>query len=111
MLTEEEKKAIKYFSNLRKTIFEHRLYFGEDCIIKCGSTMVAKISEVKSIINRLEKENEELKKYDYRNIKLDEKDELKSPSIPKEKLDLMNTGIAIYKSIDKIFNDEESKDV
>lgn len=111
MLNKNEKKTIKYFSNLRKTIFEHRLYFGEDCMIKCGSTMVAKISEVKSIINRLEKENEELKKYDYRNIKLDEKDRLKSPSIPKEKLDLMNNGIAIYKSFDKFFNDEENTDI
>lgn len=44
---------------------------------------------------------EELKKYDYRNIKLDDKDKLKSPSIPKENLDLMNSGIALYKSFDK----------
>lgn len=50
---------------------------------------------------------EELKKYDYRNIKLDDKDKLKSPSIPKENLDLMNSGIALYKSFDKFFKDNE----
>lgn len=59
----------------------------------------------------LEREIEILKKYDYRNIKLDEKDRLKSPSMPKEKLDLMNNGIAIYKSFDKLFNDEEDTDI
>lgn len=50
---------------------------------------------------------EELKKYDYRNIKLDDKDKLKSPSIPKENLDLMNSGIALYKSFDILFKDNE----
>lgn len=56
---------------------------------------------------KLQKENEDLKKYDYRNIKLDDKDKLKSPSISKEILDLMNNGIALYKSFNDFFNDEE----
>lgn len=80
---------------------------------------------VLNLITKLQKENEilefqeeqirnyaeELKKYDYRNIKIDKKDELKSASIPKEHLDLMNLGIALYIGIPKLLEDEEETDI
>ena len=111
MLSEEEKKAIKYFYNLRSTIDESYMLFDEGINVKCEKEMIKQITLVLNLITKLQKENEELKQYDYRNIKLDEKDVLKSPSMPKEKLDLMNNGIAIYKSFDKLFNDEEDTDI
>lgn len=100
----EEKKAIKILGT-----FEFRQKnknYNKIDLEDVGATNI-----VLNLITKLQKENEELKKYDYRNIKLDEKDRLKSPSMPKEKLDLMNNGIAIYKSFDKIFNDEENTDI
>ena len=33
------------------------------------------------------------------------KDKIKSTSFTKEQLDLMNLGVAVYKSFDKLFND------
>lgn len=50
------------------------------------------------------------KKYDIRNIKIDENKKLKSPSFTKEQLDLMNFGITIYLSFDKLFNEESEED-
>lgn len=110
-MLKEEKKAIKYFYNLRSTIDESYMLFDEEINLKCGKEMIKQITILLNLITKLQKENEELKQYDYRNIKLDEKDRLKSPSMPKEKLDLMNNGIAIYKSFDKLFNDEEDTDI
>lgn len=104
MLIEEKKAKIE---EIKDFVFEVRT-FG---ITSKDVKFVETIEFLTSVINSLEKENEELKQYDYRNIKLDEKDRLKSPSMPKEKLDLMNNGIAIYKSFDKLFNDEGDTDI
>ncbi len=46
----------------------------------------------------------------YNSLKLDEKEEIKSPSFTKEQLDLMNLGVALYKNFDKIFNDKEKEE-
>ncbi len=78
---------------------------------------------VLNLITKLQKENkllefqktqiknyaEELKKYDYRNIKIDEENKIKSPSFTKEQLDLMNLGIALYVGIPKLLEDEEGE--
>ena len=101
MLSENEKEAIEQFKSWREYIIKHKEETNQ------ANDLEFYIRTVLTLITRLEKENEELKQYDYRNIKLDEKDVLKSPSMPKEKLDLMNNGIAIYKSFNKLFNDEE----
>ena len=62
-----------------------------------------------NLITKLQKENEELRKYDYRNIKIDEENNIKSPSFTKEQLDLMNFGIALYLSIPKLLEDESEE--
>lgn len=57
----------------------------------------------------LKKDIEELKKYDYRKIKIDEENKIISPSFTKEQLDLMNLGIALYVGIPKLLEDEEGE--
>lgn len=54
--------------------------------------------------------NEELKKYDYRKIKIEEKNKISSIHFTKEQLDLMNLGIALYVGIPKILADTEDED-
>lgn len=90
-LNEEEKKAINYLENEYKKLEE------EGNILFPLYKQQAKT--VLNLIEKLQKENEDLKKYDYRNIKLDDKDKLKSPYISKEILD--------YIKVLMFFNDEE----
>jgi hypothetical protein len=52
---------------------------------------------------------EEIKKYDYRNIKINKKDEIESINFTKEKLESMNFGIALYKSIENLSNNDVIK--
>ena len=69
------------------------------------------IETILNLTTKLQKENEELKKYDYRNIKIDEENKIKSPSFTKEQIDLMNLGIALYIGIPKLLKDEEETDI
>lgn len=62
MLSEEEKKAIKYFYNLRSTIDESYMLFDEEINVKCGKDMIKQISLVFNLIAKLQKENEKIKK-------------------------------------------------
>ena len=119
-MKEEEKKAIE---NLK--IFANTFY---------GGFSMKEAKTVLNLITKLQKENEticklnanmskrhlndtfkiknyaeELKKYDYRNIKIDEENKIKSPSFTKEQLDLMNLGIALYVGIPKLLKDEEGE--
>ena len=59
MLSEEEKKAIKYFYNLRATIDESYMLFAEEINVKCGKDMIKQITLVLNLITKLQKENEE----------------------------------------------------
>ena len=59
MLSEEEKKAIKYFYNLRSTIDESYMLFDEEINVKCGKETIKQISLVLNLITKLQKENEE----------------------------------------------------
>ena len=52
----------------------------------------------------------ELEKYDYRKIKIEEKDRISSIHFTKEQLDLMNLGIALYVGIPKILADKEDEE-
>lgn len=61
MLSEEEKKAIKYFYNLRSTIDESYMLFDEEINVKCGKETIKQISLVLKLIAKLQKENERLK--------------------------------------------------
>ena len=101
-MSEDEKKAIKYFYNLRATIDESFMLFDEEINVKCGKDMIKQITLVLNLITKLQK-------YDYRNIKIDEENKIKSPSFTKEQLDLMNLGIALYVGIPKLLEDEEGE--
>lgn len=61
MLSEEEKKAIKYFYNLRATIDESNMLFDEDINVKCGNETIKQITLVLNLIEKQQKEIEELK--------------------------------------------------
>lgn len=63
MLSEDEKKAIKYFYNLRATIDESYMLFDEKINIKCGKDMIKQITLVLNLITKLQKENEEKDRY------------------------------------------------
>ena len=53
-MNEDEKKAIKYFYNLRSTIDESNMLFDEDINIKCGKEMIKQIT---TFLNLLEKKD------------------------------------------------------
>ncbi len=59
---------------------------------------------------RILKENEELKKYDIRNIKIDKDKIIRSPNFTRKEVDLMNLGIALNLNADKLFNEESEED-
>ena len=61
MLSDEEKKAIKYFYNLRSTIDESNMLFDEDINVKCGNETIKQITLVLNLIEKQQKEIEELK--------------------------------------------------
>ena len=63
-----------------------------------------------NLYNKEKEENKKLKKYDYRNIKLDEKNKISSIHFTQEQLDLMNFGIALYVGIPKILADEKDEE-
>lgn len=67
-----------------------------------GYNAEVKIKALENLINRCK----ELEKYDIRNIKLEDDKILKSPSFTKKEIDLMNLGIALSSSFDKMFDDE-----
>lgn len=58
-MSEEEKKAMKFFYNLRATIDESNMLFDEDLNVKCGKETIKHITKVLSLIEKLQKENEE----------------------------------------------------
>ena len=59
MINEEEKKAIKYFYNLRSTIDESYMLFDEEINLKCGKEMIKQITIFLNLITKLQKENKE----------------------------------------------------
>lgn len=54
-MNEEEKKAIKYFYNLRATIDESNMLFDEDINIKCGKEMIKQITTVLNLLEKKDK--------------------------------------------------------
>lgn len=59
MLSEEEKKAMKYFYNFRATIDESIMLFDEDLNVKCGKETIYQIT---TILNLIEKQQAEIEK-------------------------------------------------
>lgn len=59
MLSEDEKKAIKYFYNLRSTIDESYMLFDEEINVKCGKETIKQITLVLNLITNYKKEIED----------------------------------------------------
>ena len=62
-MNEEEKKAVKFFYNLRVTIDESNMLFDEEINVKHGKETIKQITTILNLIEKLQKENEELKLY------------------------------------------------
>lgn len=60
-MSEEEKRALKYFYNLRATIDESYMLFDIGINIKCEKEMIKQIS---TVLNLVKKQQEELEKKD-----------------------------------------------
>ena len=90
----------RHFGNL-----EHAKAFASNVNIKNNCIIYESLDINEN--EKLKKDIEELKKYDYRNIKIDEENKIKSPSFTKEQLDLMNLGIALYVGIPKLLEEDE----
>ena len=79
----------------------------------CESKTCEYLNAIDTVIQALEqkdKEIQELKKYDIRNIKIDKDKIISSPSFTRKEVDLMNLGIALSLNADKLFNDESEED-
>ena len=61
-MNEEEKKAVKYFYNLRATIDESNMLFDEEINVKHGKETIKQITIILNLIEKLQKENEMLKR-------------------------------------------------
>lgn len=105
-----EEEIIEYFKNKEKELqdeinrvedYVNTLYEEEE---------LEAIQGLLDLYNKEKKKNKELEKYDYRKIKLDEKDKISSIHFTKEQLDLMNLGIALYVGIPKILADKEDEE-
>ena len=62
-MNEEEKKAVKFFYNLRAIIDKSNMLFEGDINVKRGKETIRQITIILNLIDKLQKENEELKKY------------------------------------------------
>ena len=60
-MNEEEKKAIKFFYNLRATIDESNMLFDEEIEVKHGKETIKQITTILNLIEKLLKENEQLR--------------------------------------------------
>ena len=54
-MSEEEKKVIKYFYNLRATIDESNMLFDEDVNVKCGKETIKQITLILNLIEKQDK--------------------------------------------------------
>jgi hypothetical protein len=57
-MTDAEKKAIKWFYNLRGSIDESNMLFDEDIEVKCGKETIEQIT---TVLNLIQKQQEEIK--------------------------------------------------
>lgn len=61
-MNEEEKKTVNFFYNLRATIDESNMLFERDINVKHGKETIRQITIILNLIEKLQKENEELKR-------------------------------------------------
>ena len=89
----------------------NEIYSTNNCPVSYLSEYQKAIQDLLDLYYKQQKEIEELKKYDYRNIKISEDNKLSSIHFTKEQLDLMNLGIALYIGIPKMFKESEESDI
>ena len=87
-MNEEEKKAVKFFYNLRATIDESNMLFEKDINVKHGKETTRQITIILNLIEKLQKENKRLKtKIDICNCQEKSfREIIESKYIPKEKI-------------------------
>lgn len=87
-MNEEEKKAVKFFYNLRATIDESNMLFEGDINVKRGKETIRQITIILNLIEKLQKENKRLKtKIDICNCQEKScREIIESKYIPKEKI-------------------------
>lgn len=61
-MSDEEKKAMKYFYNLRATIDESNMLFDEDIAVKCGKETIKQITIILNLIEELKERYERVNK-------------------------------------------------
>ena len=71
-MSEEEKKAIEVLSELKNMKLKVSSILYSSATVLLDKKEKKAIDTVLNLITKLEKENEELKKHDYRNIQLEE---------------------------------------
>lgn len=59
-MNKEEKKAVKYFYNLRATIDESNMLFDEEINVKHGKETIKQITIILNLVEKLQKENEDI---------------------------------------------------
>lgn len=128
-MSEEEKKAVEglkdYVARIKKFHFEQTQGFKwVDITLNLLDNQQKELDNLKEIekshqeengklraeLEQEKEKNKELEKYDYRKIKFDDRNKIKSPSFTKEQLELMNLGICLYVALPKILTDEENED-
>ena len=76
-MNEEEKKAVKFFYNLRATIDESNMLFDEEINVKHGKETIKQITIILNLIEKLQKENELAKQALIKNCNIaDERNQL-----------------------------------
>lgn len=107
-MSEDEKKAIKYFYNLRATIDESYMLFDEKINIKCGKDMIKQITLVLNLITKLQKENEKLNLMIAKSTAQRVLTDIKHSKKSNEDLEMLAKGYDI--EIQKLQKENEEKD-
>lgn len=106
-----EKEAIeKLYSGKKLDLITVLRTFKREGIENFVITRKEIIDTVIQALEQKDKEIQELKKYDIRNIKIDKDKIISSPSFTQKEVDLMNLGIALSLNADKLFNNESEED-
>lgn len=111
-MTEKEEKAIKSCKLLLNGDISLHILDDDGGTAYAGEVNKLYNDDLDTVIQALEqkdKEIQELKKYDIRNIKIDKDKIISSPSFTRKEVDLMNLGIALSLNADKLFNDESEE--
>ena len=73
-MNDKEKEAVKFFYNLRATIDESNMLFDEEINVKHGKETIKQITTILNLIEKLQKEKEELKNQEATQRKINELD-------------------------------------